>query len=118
MKLRTGILVAVVGALLMFAFGPGRADERDAAAKKLTRADIDAMMTSLSNWGRWGKEDELGALNLITPEKRRQAAMLVQEGVTVSMAHNVIKTEQAASPEFGHTMTAIPQAADITSASD
>ena len=26
-----------------------------------------------SNWGRWGKDDQLGALNLITPEKRKQA---------------------------------------------
>ena len=40
----------------------------------------------LSNWGRWGKEDQLGALNLITPAKRKQAAALVKEGVSVSMA--------------------------------
>jgi kynurenine formamidase len=40
----------------------------------------------LSNWGRWGKEDQLGALNLITPAKRRQAAGLVREGVSVSLA--------------------------------
>ena len=31
-------------------------------------------MDSLSNWGRWGPEDELGTLNLITPEKRAQAS--------------------------------------------
>ena len=42
--------------------------------------------TELSNWGRWGKEDQIGALNLITPEKRRQAAALVKEGVSVSLA--------------------------------
>ena len=47
----------------------------------LTKKDVDAMMTSLSNWGRWGKEDELGALNLITPSKRKQAAALVKEGL-------------------------------------
>jgi len=40
----------------------------------------------LSNWGRWGKDDEIGALNLITPAKRKQAAALVKEGVSVSMA--------------------------------
>ena len=36
----------------------------------LTSEDIDAMMKSLSNWGRWGKEDQLGAINLITPQKK------------------------------------------------
>ena len=38
----------------------------------------------LSNWGRWGDEDTLGTLNLITPEKRKQAGALIQEGVSVS----------------------------------
>src|SRR4249920_2561246 len=38
-----------------------------------TKADADRWMTELSNWGRWGKDDQLGALNLITAEKRRQA---------------------------------------------
>ena len=27
----------------------------------------------LSNWGRWGKDDQRGLLNLITPEKTKQA---------------------------------------------
>src|SRR5262249_3209852 len=40
----------------------------------------------LSNWGRWGKDDEIGTLNLITPEKRKQAAGLVKEGFSVSLA--------------------------------
>jgi kynurenine formamidase len=42
--------------------------------------------TELSNWGRWGKDDQIGALNLITPAKRRQAASLVKEGISVSLA--------------------------------
>ena len=39
---------------------------------------------SLSNWGRWGAEDQLGTLNLVTPERRRSAAALIREGETVS----------------------------------
>jgi kynurenine formamidase len=39
-----------------------------------------------SNWGRWGDDDQAGTLNLITPEKRRQAAGLVQDGTTVSLS--------------------------------
>ena len=34
----------------------------------------------LSNWGRWGSEDERGTLNLITPEKLVAAAGLVKRG--------------------------------------
>lgn len=51
---------------------------------------IDQLMTKLSNWGRWGKEDQLGTLNLITPEKRIEAASLVQEGISVSMARPIM----------------------------
>src|SRR5215216_1033848 len=43
-----------------------------------------ALFDRCSNWGRWGPDDERGALNLITPEKRIQAAGLVREGTTVS----------------------------------
>jgi len=40
----------------------------------------------VKNWGRWGKDDEMGALNLITPEKRREGAACVQAGEAVSCA--------------------------------
>jgi kynurenine formamidase len=46
------------------------------------------MMTELSNWGRWGKDDELGTVNLITPAKRKAAAALVHEGVSVSLSRD------------------------------
>ena len=51
-------------------------------------------MTSLSNWGRWGDDDQMGCLNLITPSKRRRAASLVQTGETVSCSRTVT-TEMA-----------------------
>ncbi len=44
---------------------------------------------SLSNWGRWGVDDELGTLNLITAEKRAQAARLVRDGIVVSCARRI-----------------------------
>jgi kynurenine formamidase len=56
-----------------------------------TVADYHRAMDELSNWGRWGPDDELGASNLITPEKRRAAAALVTEGLSVSLAHDVIQ---------------------------
>ena len=54
-----------------------------------TEADFHRAMDELSNWGRWGDEDELGAANLITPEKRKAAAALITEGIVVSLAHDV-----------------------------
>lgn len=44
---------------------------------------------TLSNWGRWGPEDELGTLNHVTPAKRVEAAALVRDGVSVSCAWDV-----------------------------
>lgn len=51
-----------------------------------TEEEVLSYFDSLSNWGRWGDDDELGTLNLITNEKRVQAAALVRDGVTVSLA--------------------------------
>ena len=56
------------------------------AAHAVTQEQYERWKKELSNWGRWGKDDEIGALNLITPAKRRQAAALVKEGVSVSLA--------------------------------
>ncbi|HMD05598.1 MAG TPA: cyclase family protein, partial [Candidatus Binatus sp.] len=55
-------------------------------AQKLTPSDVKGLFEKLSNWGRWGKDDQRGALNFITNQKRAAAARLVQTGETVSMA--------------------------------
>ena len=54
----------------------------------VTVGQVNQWMEELSNWGRWGAEDELGTLNLITSDKRISAARLVEAGVSVSLAHN------------------------------
>lgn len=51
--------------------------------------DIDKMFDELSNWGRWGEDDQRGTLNLITPQKRRQAAALVKEGISISLSEDL-----------------------------
>jgi kynurenine formamidase len=72
---------------------------------KTTKADVDRWMTELSNWGRWGKDDQLGTLNLITPQKRKQALKLVKDGVPVSLSHDLMteRSEDNTSP-FVHAM--------------
>lgn len=58
-------------------------------------------MTSLSNWGRWGSDDQLGTLNLIGPEKRAQAASLVKAGISVTCSRLIV-------PENAPDVTSIP----------
>jgi kynurenine formamidase len=64
----------------------------------ISAAEYERWQTDLSNWGRWGPDDELGALNLITPAKRLEAAALVQEGITVSLARTAQTEESADNP--------------------
>lgn len=40
----------------------------------------------VNNWGRWGPDDDIGTLNLITPEMRRRAATGVRDGRAFSLA--------------------------------
>jgi kynurenine formamidase len=74
-------------------------------SRKMNQADIDRLVKELSNWGRWGKDDQLGALNLITPKKRLEALALVKKGVSVSLARNVETKLAADNPSpFKHVM--------------
>jgi kynurenine formamidase len=63
-------------------------------------ADFRRAMKELSNWGRWGEMDELGAANLITPTKRKQALALAREGRSVSLAHDIPQEKAADTPTF------------------
>lgn len=60
-----------------------------AQASSMTAAEFAALFEQLKNWGRWGADDQRGALNLITPAKAAAAAALVKEGVTVSAANPI-----------------------------
>jgi kynurenine formamidase len=68
------------------------------ASRIATRSDVDKWMTELSNWGRWGKDDEKGTVNLITPARRKAAAALVTEGFSVSLSRD---TDSTAAPDNG-----------------
>src|SRR6266496_2194463 len=45
--------------------------------------EFDQMFNQVKNWGRWGADDQLGAANLITDAKRKQALALAKNGLTV-----------------------------------
>ena len=57
--------------------------------RRPTQDQLLEWMQSLSNWGRWGDDDQKGTLNLLSPEKTKRALGLVQEGTTVSCARDV-----------------------------
>ena len=80
-----GVLVICCGLAVHARQTPSAATPRP----EVTKAQVQRWMTELSNWGRWGKDDQLGTLNLITPEKRRQALALARRGIVVSLEQPV-----------------------------
>ena len=43
--------------------------EQDVPTVDVTADEFAALFRSVQSWGRWGDDDELGALNLITPAR-------------------------------------------------
>lgn len=66
--------------------------------------DVEGLLTSLSNWGRWGEEDQRGTLNHITAESRRAAIATVRTGETVSCSRDISprQTKENPSPLLHH----------------
>lgn len=118
MRLRSAVLVfACAGA------GPAAAQQTfpvhpatQDPAVRVTLEQIERWERELSNWGRWGPGDQRGTLNLITPEKTRQAAGLVRDGVSVTLSRFVSEEEAIDSQTFApteHWMTSLDPATGI-----
>ena len=74
---------------------------------KVDKTTVQRWMKELSNWGRWGKDDQRGTVNLITPSKRKQAVALVKDGESVSLARDTDKEKSVDNPSpFGQSMSA------------
>ena len=65
----------------------------------ISASEFDKLFESLKNWNRWGKDDEKGTLNYITPEAVAAAAALVKTGRSVSMS---IPIDKVAGPDNAH----------------
>ena len=87
----------VLGVIVSIPFAQSQSSVRPAIENE---TDFRRAMKELSNWGRWGNDDELGAANLITPAKRKQAVALVKEGLPVSLAHDVAQEKAADAPNI------------------
>ena len=63
-----------------------------------TKEEVLAYLKEDRNWGCWGNDDQVGAVNMVTPEKRAAAARLVQTGQAVSLSREFPKTPAANNP--------------------
>lgn len=89
-------MMAKLVPVVVFAFGMSAAAISQTTAPRAPRnaAEFDELFQQISNWGRWGKDDQLGSANLVTAAKRTQAVALVREAISVSLAHSPL-TERA-----------------------
>jgi kynurenine formamidase len=94
--------------LLIVGLAAGTVSSQPAPTRVVTDAQYESWKKDLSNWGRWGKDDQIGALNLITPAKRKEAAGLVKEGFSVSLASDADTVKAVDNPfPYEHEMLAI-----------
>ena len=91
--------------LLLLILTPLLTQHAAAAPEPVSKAQFDRWMQEISNWGRWGKDDQLGTLNLITFDKSLSAAQLVKHGHTVSLALDLNKHQDELNTEpFRHQL--------------
>ena len=53
-----------------------------------TKEEVLSYLKDDRNWGRWGDDDQLGAVNMITADKRIEAAGLVKSGQAISLSRD------------------------------
>ena len=73
-------------------------------ASAVTPEQLHDLFAALKNWGRWGPNDERGALNHLTPEGCRAASDLVREGVSISLGRDMPLTRRPRF-HFPHNIT-------------
>ena len=63
-----------------------------------TKQEVLAYLKEDRNWGRWGEDDQKGAVNMVTPEKRLAAVQTVRSGLAVSLCREFPKTPAPNNP--------------------
>jgi kynurenine formamidase len=100
--MRTSLACSLILAAALASTGSA---QTPATRSPVNAEEFDRLFQQVKNWGRWGADDQLGSVNLITAAKRKQALSLARTGQTVSLVHNPItdKAEDNNNP-FEHTM--------------
>jgi len=112
------LLVAATAVVSSQGGGPRyTADPSTQDPKRLVTLDtLKRWEKELSNWGRWGKDDQRGLLNLITPEKTKSALALVKEAKTVTLQINPIKKTGSDTGGFGENVHRMARVHPVTGA--
>jgi kynurenine formamidase len=73
---------------------------------QVTQTEFRALFDAVRSWGRWGPDDERGALNELTPERVVAAARLVRTGETLALGLPLNTEKRLDCPEPAeHRMT-------------
>lgn len=100
--------IAVISMMTMAGAGAPAQQQASGPDHSVTKEQYEQWKKDLSNWGRWGKDDEIGTINLITAAKRKQAAALVKEGFSVSLAADPDTAKAVDNPNpYEHAMQGI-----------
>ena len=73
--------------------------EPDPPPVEVTTDEFSELFRSVSSWGRWGEDDERGALNRLAPERVAEAVRLVREGISVTLSLPMNTAAAADNPE-------------------
>ena len=69
------------------ALGQSNLPELDTNPSAVSLMEFQRLFEASKRWGEFGDDDQLGSLNLITPQTRVRAASLVETGISVSLAN-------------------------------
>jgi kynurenine formamidase len=87
----------------------GAEHEDDRRRVEVSADEFRALFRAVSNWGRWGEEDERGALNELTADRIAAAARLVRTGETITLSLPLNTRAGIENPEPAvHRMTLLP----------
>jgi kynurenine formamidase len=85
-------------------------------AEDVTREQFNALFDDVKRWGKWGHDDERGALHLLTPARVAGSVRLVRDGVTVTLSLPLNTHAGLHNPKpADHHMTALGSDAPATS---
>jgi len=61
-------------------------DQQRTGDAHLSAGEFDTFFEDMKRWGRWGAQDQRGALHFLTPQRVAASARLVRDGVSVSLS--------------------------------
>jgi hypothetical protein len=71
-----------------------------------TKEEVDSFTRARRNWGRWGEDDQVGAINLVTAEKGLKSIALVRTGQVVSLSREMPRLQRPTTPRLHSTSCA------------